>query len=141
VTILVWLVVSGWFVARSPWLRNTVSLRHRTLSDSVVFIAGGTAEVVTVLIYYGEHHSSSFGDSRSVRFGWVLALLAGLATTGGGYLMSQRSRGAAAAAETTPAAAAPQVDPLPPATPETGSTRSVPPEGRTNDPLDGPGIV
>lgn len=145
VTILAWIAATAWFAVRSPWLRGTVNVSRRNVSDAVVFITAGLVEIVTIIVFYSQHHTVDSLD-RSVNIGWVLALLGGLATALGGALVRlmpayDEPRAAPRTLHEEPAAPslhATEPDADPAATPP----RVTPPAERgTTAPTDGPGIV
>lgn len=86
-TLLIALVTSVYFVARSPFFRNLITTPTLPVTDAVAYVIAGVAEVVTVLLF-----SSHYGQGRTTQFGFYLALIGAALTAGGGFL-ALRDRG------------------------------------------------
>jgi hypothetical protein len=83
-TFLALVGVAGLLVARRLFAER-LTLPDLPASDPVLTMGGGALEVVGALLYWVEYH----GSYTSMRFGWYLALLAGIATIAGGYLTTR----------------------------------------------------
>jgi hypothetical protein len=121
-TVLAWLGVVVLFVTRSPLFRNTVDLPKMPASEAVLFAVGGGVQILGLIIFYAQYHSV-FGISRSIKFGYLLALAGGILTTVAA-VTALRSGATSLYAD---AQVEPQA-PLPPAAPDAGGVApAVPP--------------
>jgi hypothetical protein len=63
------------------------------LTDSEIYMVAGAVEVLAVVLFWVEYHDT-FGDyltlSVSPGVGWFLALVGGVATTAGGWLLRKQ---------------------------------------------------
>lgn len=87
---IVVLAVIAFALLRMPMLSDSVKLPELPAADWMIFAGAGVVELITVLLYWVEYHSStdiggvSFGTSQ--KYGWYIAIILSVATAVGGYL-------------------------------------------------------
>lgn len=90
-TLAIALVSSAFFVARSPFFRNTIALPKLPVADAAVYVIAGLAEAVTAFMF-----SSHYGAPLGTKLGFYLVLLGAILTGLGGYLVIRGRAGAPA---------------------------------------------
>ncbi len=115
VTFLALLGVAGLLVVRRL-LADKVTLPELPAKDPVLYMAGGALEIAGCLLFWLEYHDAftsvgagGFSVSSGLGFGWFIAVLAGIATVAGGYLMSRAPEAAGGSSISTPNAPAPPI--------------------------------
>jgi hypothetical protein len=89
---VVLLITIAFWVLRSEWVRDSVPIPALPLPDWQIYIGLGALEVITILLFWLEYK-----DGADLKFGWFLALLAGIGTIVGGYMKQNEPQPVAAA--------------------------------------------
>ncbi len=88
-TFLALLATAGLLVTRRL-LAGRVTLPALPASDAVLHMAAGGVEVAGCAVFWLQYHGALISEgpiSVGLGLGWFLAVLAGLATVAGGYLL------------------------------------------------------
>ncbi len=93
-TFFAWIGMTAVFVVQLPAVEAAIPLRSVTQAGDRVIMIGGAIELIGIVIFYPHYHSIGVGASRSIEFGYVVALFGSLLTIVAGLLWrSERSAG------------------------------------------------